>query len=140
MSDTVLSRGYNFEILDFLGSGSYGSVYAAKAKDSDALVAIKGCKDILTSRTLAKRTLREIRILRFCHHPNIVKLLKVLVPDDANKLSEFDFVFELLDTDLAQVIRSPQVLMIDHVQYFTAQLISALEYLHRSNVIHRDVK
>lgn len=140
MADMALTRSDHFEILDFLGSGSYGSVYAAKAKGSDALVAIKGCKGILTSRTLAKRTLREIRILRFCHHPNIVKLLTVLVPDDTNQLSEFDFVFELLDTDLSQIIRSPQVLMIDHVQYFTAQLISAMEYLHQSHVIHRDVK
>lgn len=129
-----------FEILDFLGSGAYGAVFAAKEKESERVVALKSCKDILTSRTLAKRTLRELRILRFCAHPNIVQLQYIVIPSDTDNLSELNFAFELLDTDLAQVIRSPQVLLVDHVQYFTVQLVTALDFLHRSNIIHRDVK
>lgn len=131
----------DFEILDFLGSGAYGAVFAGREKHGDKkIVAIKSCKEVLSSRTLAKRTLRELRILRQCEHPNIVDLLYILVPKDADNLSELNFAFELLDTDLAQVIRSPQVLLVDHVQYFVVQLVSALDYLHRSNIIHRDVK
>lgn len=130
----------DFEVLDFLGSGAYGAVFAARDRCSEKIVAIKSCKDILTSRTLAKRTLRELRILRHCDHQNIVRLLYIIIPKEKDTLAELNFVFELLDTDLAQIIRSPQVLLLDHVQYFAVQLVSALDYLHRSNIIHRDVK
>lgn len=140
MAKKYISNSDNYSIIDFLGSGAYGAVFAAKCNDTKQLFAVKSCKDILSSRTLAKRTLREMRILRYCDHPNVVKLTHLIPPKDADLLSELNMVFELMDTDLAQVIRSPQILLVEHIQYFAVQLVSALDYLHRSRVIHRDVK
>lgn len=37
-------------------------------------VAIKRINDVFRTKTDAKRTLREITILRQCNHPNIAKL------------------------------------------------------------------
>ena len=37
-------------------------------------VALKRIVNVFRTKTDAKRTLREISILRQCHHPNIVKL------------------------------------------------------------------
>ena len=49
-------------------------------------------------------------------------------------------VFELMETDLAQIIRSTQTLKDKHVQYFTFQILRGLEYLHSANILHRDLK
>ena len=45
-----------------------------------------------------------------------------------------------METDLATIIKSPQDLSDQHVQYFTFQLLEALKYLHALNIVHRDLK
>lgn len=49
-------------------------------------------------------------------------------------------VYELMDTDLHQIIRSSQALTEDHCQYFLYQLLRGLKYVHSANVLHRDLK
>ena len=38
-----------------------------------------------------------------------------------------------------QIIRSPQALSEEHIQYFVYQLLCGLKYLHSAHVIHRDL-
>ena len=49
-------------------------------------------------------------------------------------------VYELMDTDLHQIISSPQPLTDDHCQYFLYQILRALKYIHSAHVLHRDLK
>jgi hypothetical protein len=42
------------------------------------LFAMKKCMKVFDSLTLAKRTLREIRYLRFLNHDNVSELLYIL--------------------------------------------------------------
>lgn len=138
--------GENFEletkykVVDYLGAGAYGMVCAVQDSEDGGIVAIKKCKKIFQSRTLAKRTLREMRLLRQFSHENIVKLRSICLPSDLRFYSDLYLTFEIMDTDLAQIIRSPQPLKEQHTQYFIYQLLRALEYLHSKNIVHRDIK
>ncbi len=129
-----------YKITDYLGAGAYGVVCAAFDNIENKTVAIKKCKKIFQSRTLAKRTLREIRLLRLIEHDHIIKVKTLLKPSENSDFSEIYIVFEIMETDLAQIIKSPQPLHDHHVKYFTHQLLSGLQYLHVSNIIHRDLK
>lgn len=111
----------------------------------------------------ARRALREVGLLRRLAHENVVGVRDVLwparadgaciakpgdvstltFPSNASTPPDFDdvyIVYELLDTDLHQVIRSPQPLTDDHVQFFLYQLLRGLKFIHSAGVLHRDLK
>ena len=46
----------------------------------------------------------------------IVKIKDIIRPPDKEKFNDVYIVYELMDTDLHQIIRSPQALTDDHCQ------------------------
>lgn len=138
--DVVFVLPNNYRLDQFLGAGAYGAVVQATDEDTSTVVAIKKCHHVFQSRTLAKRTLRELRILRLLRHPNIIKLRSIILPLDKNTFSCLYLVFELMETDLYTIIRSGQTLTEKHHKFFTIQILRALEFLHANNILHRDLK
>ncbi|GMI77170.1 hypothetical protein like AT1G07880 [Hibiscus trionum] len=92
------------------------------------------------NRIDAKRTLREIKLLRHMDHDNIIKIKDIIPPPEKEKFNDVYIAYELMDTDLHQIIRSSQALTDDHCQYFLYQLLRGLKYIHSANVLHRDLK
>ncbi|KAJ9698263.1 hypothetical protein PVL29_007376 [Vitis rotundifolia] len=123
-----------------VGRGAYGIVCCATNSETNNEVAIKKIGNAFDNRIDAKRTLREIKLLCHMDHENIVKIKDIIRPPDKEKFNDVYIVYELMDTDLHQIIRSSQALTDDHCQYFLYQLLRGLKYIHSANVLHRDLK
>lgn len=103
-------------------------------------IAIKKLNE-LQDITDAKRMLREIRILNSFAHENILKLKFVIAQPNKSNFFDIYLVTDLWDIDLSKIIKKNHAdLTDDHVQYITYQIFSALQQLHASKVIHRDMK
>ncbi|CAD8071893.1 unnamed protein product [Paramecium sonneborni] len=134
----------NYSPAEIIGSGAYGCVIQADDKNAktekDRQVAIKKIERAFEHRLYAKRTLRELKILRLMRHENIVELKTLLLPKSREEFEDVYMVTELLETDLAQVIKSDQVLTDEHIQLFLYQILRGLKYLHTAGILHRDLK
>eukprot|EP00245_Coleochaete_scutata_P009391 TRINITY_DN3079_c0_g1_i1.p1 TRINITY_DN3079_c0_g1~~TRINITY_DN3079_c0_g1_i1.p1 ORF type:complete len:381 (+),score=69.68 TRINITY_DN3079_c0_g1_i1:142-1284(+) len=123
-----------------IGRGSYGYVCSAVNVESGEEVAIKKIGCAFENRVDAKRTLREIKLLRHIDHENVIAIRDVLRPPEKRDFNDVYIVYELMDTDLHQIIRSTQPLTEDHCQYFLYQILRGLKYIHSARVLHRDLK
>ncbi|CAI0545303.1 unnamed protein product [Linum tenue] len=123
-----------------VGRGSYGVVCCARNAETNEAVAIKKIGNAFDNSVDAKRTLREIKLLRHMDHENIIKIKDIIPPPEKDKFDDVYIVYELMDTDLHHIIRSSQLLTDDHAQYFLYQLLRGLKYIHSANVLHRDLK
>jgi mitogen-activated protein kinase 1/3 len=139
-SGTTFVVDDHYEYIKKIGHGAYGVVVAVNDKLTGNKLAIKKVTNAFEDLIDAKRIVREIRLLKFLRHENIVNLKSVLMPPSRNNYLDIYFVTELLETDLHRVIYSRQDLSDDHLQYFLYQILRGLLYMHSANVIHRDIK
>ncbi|KMZ57151.1 hypothetical protein ZOSMA_89G01040 [Zostera marina] len=122
-----------------VGKGAYGLVCSAHDYDRGTSVAIKKVSYVFDNETRAKRLLREIKLLSHMYHENIVTIRDVIPPPVRESFDDVYIAYELMDTDLHEIIQS-QVLQEEHCKYFLYQLLRGLKYIHSANVIHRDLK
>ena len=122
--------GSRFKILEIVGKGSYGVVCSALDTVTGEKVAIKKINDIFEHVSDATRILREIKLLRILRHPDIVEIKHILLPPSARDFKDIYVVFELMESDLHQVIKANDDLTPEHYQFFLYQLLRALKYIH----------
>ncbi|KAK4487136.1 hypothetical protein RD792_006451, partial [Penstemon davidsonii] len=129
-----------YKIQEVIGKGSYGVVCSAIDTHTGEKVAIKKIHDIFEHISDAARILREIKLLRLLQHPDIVEIKHIMLPPSRREFKDIYVVFELMESDLHQVIKANDDLTREHYQFFLYQLLRALKYIHTANVYHRDLK
>lgn len=129
-----------YKIQEVIGKGSYGVVCSAIDTHTGEKVAIKKIHDIFEHISDAARILREIKLLRLLRHPDIVEIKHIMLPPSRRDFKDIFVVFELMESDLHQVIKANDDLTKEHYQFFLYQLLRALKYIHTANVYHRDLK
>uniref|UniRef100_A0A7N8XHR7 mitogen-activated protein kinase n=1 Tax=Mastacembelus armatus TaxID=205130 RepID=A0A7N8XHR7_9TELE len=140
VNKTIWEVPERYQNLCPVGSGAYGSVCSAYDVKAGLKVAVKKLSRPFQSTIHAKRTYRELRLLKHMKHENVIGLLDVFSP--ATSLKEFTdvyFVTHLMGADLNNIVKC-QKLTDEHVQFLIYQILRGLKYIHSADIIHRDLK
>eukprot|EP00906_Rhabdomonas_costata_P021813 RCo031615 len=107
------------------------------------MVAIKRVVDVFYDIQHCKYALREIKLLRYFSHPNIISLRDIFLPSRSSsslRWNDLYLVNELMDNNLRSIVKSSQELQPEHCSYFMHQLLCGVKAMHDVGVIHRDLK
>ena len=153
-SQTILSQGYfdgkidikdyiqkldtdsleNYQKLERIGKGSYGSVYKVQNKNTNIIRAMK-----IIPKNYQKdneEIMREINILKNLDHPNVMKIYEFL-EDEKN----YYLIQEFCDEgDLESVLDKKKIFCEFLVKFIMYQVFLAINYLHANNIVHQDIK
>ena len=126
-----------YKKLNFLGEGSFASVYRVQNKYTDVICAMKIInKSMNCSAEDEKEILNEINILRTMDHPGVLKIFEFY----SNRES-YSIVTELCPGgELFQQIIDKGPFNEKYSAFIMYQLFSAINYCHKMNIVHRDLK
>ncbi|KAJ8258301.1 hypothetical protein COCON_G00173130 [Conger conger] len=140
LNKTIWEVPERYQSLSPVGSGAYGTVCSSYDVKTGLKVAVKKLSRPFQSIIHAKRTYRELRLLKHMKHENVIGLLDVFTP--GTSLEEFNDVYlvtHLMGADLNNIVKC-QKLTDDHVQFLIYQILRGLKYIHSADIIHRDLK
>ncbi len=129
-----------YDIVRVLGKGAMGMVYEARDPNLDRRVAIKTIKvDALSQQASAEYEARfrtEARSAARLQHPHIVSVY------DSGRHGDMAYlVMEFVQgDDLKQLLDRGITFSLAQTTHMMCDLLSALDYAHRQNIVHRDVK
>lgn len=90
---------------------------------------VQPCSYIATMSLQLRCSCREVALLSHLRHENVIALRDIVPPACPSSFKDVYLVYELMDTDLHQIIRSPQQLSPDHISYFIYQVSHAILYI-----------
>ena len=126
----------SFEILEQIGSGSFGKVFRVRMKKTKEIYAMKVLsKSYLIKKKLLRYAITECNILKESDCPFIIKLhYSFQTQENLYMILDYcsigDFSYQI-QVDLLEE---------DEAKFYIAELILAIEYLHQHNIIYRDLK
>ena len=131
--------GIQFQAVERLGKGTYGTVYKARKKGCDKFFAIKKIKNELDNEGIPSTALREIAILKKMKNPNVVNVEGI-----AFNKKHIELCLEYCKYDLKKLIDSKKhdnsFYNVKFVKNMMYQLLKGVEHLHSHKILHRDLK
>lgn len=103
----IISEPSRLELLERMGSGEYGFVYKGVLDGNhSANVAVKISKDYESNKLL----LREMKVMRDFHHPNVIQLISItLVKHPLNDMLSFALIVPYMhNKDLHSFVSNSQ--------------------------------
>jgi serine/threonine protein kinase len=125
-----------YEVKSYIGPGGMSNVYEGLDVDVKRKVAIKVLKPEFSESAYWVRIFNEEAITAVqCDHPNIVKIY-----DQKSEGNLHYIVMQLLPTGLKSVLKKEKVLSPIRAVTILRDIAEALAYVHKKNIIHKDIK
>jgi len=131
-------RVEDFQLGRTIGKGRYARVRLARLEGMEAMPL---CLKILKKKEMCRleqieHVVAEKDVLASASHPFIIQLLKTF--QDSMRLY---MALELVNGgELFNLLRSEKNFKLPSTQFYTAEIVSALTYLHEMLVVYRDLK
>ncbi|CAB3236073.1 unnamed protein product [Arctia plantaginis] len=127
----------DFDIINTLGMGAFGTVFLARDRLSYEYNALKSIeKEIVVKKKTIKYIITEKKVLQSINFPFVMHME---FTSKDNCYVYFILPFES-GGELYHLLKKTGTFAEELVQFYAAQVTLALEYLHHCNVIHRDLK
>lgn len=138
LSSSATNVSLRWQQGQFVGGGTFGSVYAAMNLDSGYLMAVKEIRlqDPQLIPTVAAQIRDEQAVLEVLDHPNIVSYYGIEVHRD----KVYIFMEYCSGGSLANLLEHGRIEDETVVQVYALQMLEGLAYLHQSGIAHRDIK
>ncbi|XP_041861374.1 cyclin-dependent kinase-like 5 isoform X2 [Melanotaenia boesemani] len=125
-----------FEVLGIVGEGAYGVVLKCRHKETNEIVAIKKFKDSEENEEVKETTLRELKMLRTLKQENIVELKEAF-----RRRGKLYLVFEYVEKNMLELLEElPTGVPTEKARSYIFQLIKAIHWCHKHDIVHRDIK
>ena len=132
----------DFEYGRILGKGVFGSVLIVKRKEDNEIYAMKRVKIGGLTKKELENSFNEVRLLASLNHKNVIGYREAFYDQTSKTLN---IVMEYADdgdlsTKIKQAIKRQIFFEESKIWSTLIQILEGLKYLHKSDIIHRDLK
>lgn len=132
----------DFELIDDIGKGSFGSVHKVKRIKDNQIYALKRVKLSKLNNKEKNNSINEIRLLASINHQNIISYKESFYDEITNVLC---IIMEYADNgDLEEKLNKKIKLneIFEEIEIWSVliQLLKGLKELHDRKILHRDIK
>jgi serine/threonine-protein kinase len=145
VNDSPRVLGNRYEVGDLLGRGGMAEVHLGRDTRLGRTVAIKLLRiDLARDPTFQARFRREAQSAAALNHPAIVAVYDTgeeTVTDYTGTVTPLPYiVMEFVEGRTLRELLDGRALEVGQALEITGGVLSALEYSHRSGIVHRDIK
>ena len=127
----------DFKVTNMVGKGAFATVYQLTTYRDGHLLAAKELekKRLVKDGVLDRRVSNELKIMKSVKHPHIVEYI-----GSHDHQEHLYILMEYVSGGDLQHYLKRSALSEENAQRVAQQTLSALEYLHRNKITHRDIK
>lgn len=119
-----------------LGKGGFAVCFEGTTQNTGELFALKVVKAKVEQKKMMEKFRTEMQIHAKMRHPNIVEFYRAFSRQDHTYV-----VLEMCNNgSLTDMVRTRKCLSLPEVRRFMIQICGGVKYMHKRNVIHRDLK
>ena len=138
LSSSATNVSMRWQQGQYVGGGTFGSVYEGINMDTGTLMAVKEIRlqDPTLVPTIVKQIGDEMGVLSVLNHPNVVEYYGIEVHRD----KVYIFMEFCQGGSMASLLEHGRIEDETVTMVYALQLLEGLAYLHNASIVHRDIK